>query len=681
MKLYVVIILITLKLQFELVTRISNNFVKYDGRITLPKYLSFEKDYSNIILMSPTQSSSSPPSTEEKDQISRSNKKYKRKITNWIFETNGDNDTQMVDSQLRDAISPPIQPLLQGQPNTPSFRDMLNVRNHSNPVQLQPAAALDEDDTSDDDNAPEEYLNNEQCPAILLTKEEKSAMRKPWKQALIIKMFHGKIGYMGLMRKLRRKWSLKGDLTLTDIGFQFYIARFTNEDDYQHVLTQGPWMIDDNYLTIRKWVPNFIPDDNPPKILTAWVRIPNLAVEYFDSTFLSKIGSKIGKILRIDKTTAQAVRGQFTRISVEIDLTKPLLAKFWLKGRIWRIQYEGLHMICFQCGCWGHNSTECQNRLDLHQGTPHQSHELEMEAEEVSTDHPTTHISPELESNFGDWMMVKKVVRKRQSRAEILPLKGAPPKTFAGGLSKPPAGESAMRSNLNSNLPPSVVQQPFEFQAPGSRFAALDAQIQEDLVEGNKKIEEQNIISSNADSFIPGIINLGDKSQPFSKNQPPLPAVQLEEIQKVTQEDLHSSNKSISIPEKKKKTLKPTRSTVLSVAKISKPKNAITKPAYKPPTGKENIDSNSQIRNILDHHDQLRSMPHQPVHIPLESSSTSCHPSPFSAGEDALCRTGNGIPLPDHGEPPGPSIGGGISDLEGTPPGAPGVGGHALSSQ
>lgn len=99
-------------------------------------------------------------------------------------------------------------------------------------------------------------------------------------------------------------------------------------------------MIDDTYLTIRKWVPNFIPDDSPPKILTAWVRIPNLAVEYFDSAFLSKIGSKIGKILRIDQTTAQAVRGQFTRISVEIDLTKPLLAKNWLKGRIWRIQYD-----------------------------------------------------------------------------------------------------------------------------------------------------------------------------------------------------------------------------------------------------------------------------------------------------------------------------------------------------
>ncbi|KAL2906615.1 PHD finger protein 20-like protein 1 [Bienertia sinuspersici] len=43
----------------------------------------------------------------------------------------------------------------------------------------------------------------------------------------------------------------------------------------------------------RKWVPNFIPDNEPIKVLTAWVTIPHLPVAYFDMEFLKKVGSKI----------------------------------------------------------------------------------------------------------------------------------------------------------------------------------------------------------------------------------------------------------------------------------------------------------------------------------------------------------------------------------------------------
>lgn len=92
-------------------------------------------------------------------------------------------------------------------------------------------------------------------------------MRQPWRNSLIIKMFDGNLGYMGLMRRLKKKWSIKGELSLTDIGCKYFIARFTNKADYNYVLTQGPWMLDDNYLTIRKWVPNFVPDEAPIKVL------------------------------------------------------------------------------------------------------------------------------------------------------------------------------------------------------------------------------------------------------------------------------------------------------------------------------------------------------------------------------------------------------------------------------
>ncbi|XP_021849548.2 uncharacterized protein [Spinacia oleracea] len=264
-------------------------------------------------------------------------------------------ETELANPQIN--VNQPAQPIPTMRPI--SFRDVIHSQQPIGETTTLNERVDEDEDVSDDDMALEDLVDDPRCPVILLSKEDKQRMRRPWKNALIIKMFDGNLGYMGLMRRLKKKWNIKGELSLTDIGCKYFVARFTNSADYNFVLSQGPWMLDDNYLTIRKWVPNFVPDDEPIKVLTAWVRIPNLSVEYFDINFLNKIGSKIGKVLRVDKSTAQADRGKFTRLSIEIDLTRPLLSKFWLNGKIWKIQYEGIRMICFKCGTMGHNDEEC----------------------------------------------------------------------------------------------------------------------------------------------------------------------------------------------------------------------------------------------------------------------------------------------------------------------------------
>ena len=84
---------------------------------------------------------------------------------------------------------------------------------------------------------------------------------------------------MQLKKRLRSKWALRGDFSLIDIGYDYYVARFTNPEDYEHVLTQGPWMLGDNYVVIREWEPNFVPEEDSITKLTACLRIPRLDVD------------------------------------------------------------------------------------------------------------------------------------------------------------------------------------------------------------------------------------------------------------------------------------------------------------------------------------------------------------------------------------------------------------------
>nr|GMD42483.1 uncharacterized protein LOC109147335 [Ipomoea batatas] len=46
-------------------------------------------------------------------------------------------------------------------------------------------------------------------------------------------------------------------------------------------------------------------------------------------------------------------------LCLEVDLSKPLLSKFTLEDEVLPIEYEGIHMVCFNCGIYGHKQGQC----------------------------------------------------------------------------------------------------------------------------------------------------------------------------------------------------------------------------------------------------------------------------------------------------------------------------------
>ncbi|CAN1165448.1 hypothetical protein LINPERHAP2_LOCUS26157 [Linum perenne] len=177
----------------------------------------------------------------------------------------------------------------------------------------------------------------------------------------------------------------------------------------------GPWMIGDHYVVLQNWRPYFRPESSSLSTLRVWVRLPGLPIEYFDATILKTIGDKIGSTVCIDHTTLQGNRGNFARICVEVDLSKPLLSKYRLRCRVRRIEYEGLHTICFSCGCYGHQQDEC-----------HAGNEAEDKAGvEVSFENPifchddADADRPEVLEDFGLWMMVRRGAHRNRNQTSF----------------------------------------------------------------------------------------------------------------------------------------------------------------------------------------------------------------------------------------------------------------------
>lgn len=216
-----------------------------------------------------------------------------------------------------------------------------------------------EDEASDDDGY-DEKDDTDECPLITLTKEEKVRIRRPWKQTLIIKVLGRTVGYTYLLKRLKTLWRPKAAMDLVTIENDYHLVRFSSIIDYEFAKLQGPWTVLDHCLAVKEWEPDFDPITDKTERLLVWVRFPCLPVEYYDYEFLMRLGEKIGKPKKVDQATSLVSRGKFARVCVEVDISKPLLASFKLKNRIRKIEYEGLHLVCFNCGMVGHRKDGCR---------------------------------------------------------------------------------------------------------------------------------------------------------------------------------------------------------------------------------------------------------------------------------------------------------------------------------
>ncbi|KAJ4822016.1 hypothetical protein Tsubulata_001579 [Turnera subulata] len=207
--------------------------------------------------------------------------------------------------------------------------------------------------------------------------------------------------------------------------------------DLERVVTKGPWLVHDHYLTVRQWFPTFRPDSDHIVKTMAWVRLPGLPLMYYDDDLLSTFATAIGTPVRIDSNTSQATRALYARMCVEVDLSQPLVPLVSIQDEVFKVQYEGLHTICLNCGRFGHKTVHCQfdtpnvpiapaesvepeNAMDL------QNHgvgsQVVMRVSESSASAKRAH--------FGEWMMVSRPPRRvSQQRAAMGGTLGSSPTT------------------------------------------------------------------------------------------------------------------------------------------------------------------------------------------------------------------------------------------------------------
>ncbi|KAK9226373.1 hypothetical protein WN943_011420 [Citrus x changshan-huyou] len=204
--------------------------------------------------------------------------------------------------------------------------------------------------------------NDGPMPSIAFSARIHEKLSEPWRNSVVVKLLRRTIGYRALCTRLN-PWTPSFDFTKTAIDQ-----------------------------------------------VTVWIRLSGLTVHLYDRKILQRLGDLVGTVIKIDANTTSCIRGRFARVAVTISLDKPLVSQFVLDGKIQKVEYEELPVICFKCGRYGHNSNACKEA-----GVANDNENPPQPAMQRQEDHVHQKFGCHDASNmepFGLWMIVTRRGRR-----------------------------------------------------------------------------------------------------------------------------------------------------------------------------------------------------------------------------------------------------------------------------
>ncbi|KAL7238851.1 hypothetical protein ACSBR2_004866 [Camellia fascicularis] len=254
-------------------------------------------------------------SPEEEDHLERSTKKIKS--------TTSDHDDQEMEerttpTELRMEEPTPLPETTQRK----SFKQALTTTktnekafdNDLDRLSTDDEFLTDEEDNGAESEGEQDLGSTSMIPRIKLPCRLITSICKPWKDCLIVRLLGKMVGFNFLVHRLKKLRGLQGDFEATDLGLGFFLIKFEMLANRNKVYTEGPWVIMDHYLTVRRWEHDFKPSEAKEVATALWVRFPQLPIEYYNEKVLYHIAKVIGRPLKVDLNTAMSIRERYARV-------------------------------------------------------------------------------------------------------------------------------------------------------------------------------------------------------------------------------------------------------------------------------------------------------------------------------------------------------------------------------
>jgi hypothetical protein len=160
-----------------------------------------------------------------------------------------------------------------------------------------------------------------------------------------------------------RAWQPTGSVSFETLGSNLFLIDLENLWDKDRILEGQPWTFDGDLLSLLDFDGLTPIEDLEFEKAAFWVRMYRLPLACMGRDVGFQVGSTVGEVEDIDVLDDGVGWGEYLRVKIRIDLSKPLA-----RGRIIRVQdkelwvalqYEKIPRFCFNCGVAMHNNQKC----------------------------------------------------------------------------------------------------------------------------------------------------------------------------------------------------------------------------------------------------------------------------------------------------------------------------------
>ena len=204
-----------------------------------------------------------------------------------------------------------------------------------------------------------------------LTEDEEGGADVPYQEEVVVHRLAGKfftkrvLNVDAVARTFKPLWKLAGELKIRDSGDNVLVFEFDDIIDLERVLEYEPWSYDKSLIAFQRVTDVELLPQMIYNQVTFWVQLHNLPLKHLTYDTGEAIGNAIGRVVQVADPEDDGAGGEFLRVRVTMDISKPLprCSKLRSDGKqigMVALKYERLTNFCYWCGRANHGERDCE---------------------------------------------------------------------------------------------------------------------------------------------------------------------------------------------------------------------------------------------------------------------------------------------------------------------------------